>query len=493
MPEVLIKPTIGRRIWYWPGYLDLAVPGSPMRLISDQAAQPFDAGVIYVHSDTCVNLQVTDHMGGIWFREKVRILQEGESSAVIHEEGIAEWMNYQVGAAAREKENALPPASPQAKDVMDLTAQDALRISAAALARQGDHPLVLLRANAWEQVWDALTEHAPRLVHTETSEPSVVRAVRAIETLAKHFAKSCEYKRVNEGVLYPAIRNAMALLGKFPADHNVVVDQAFNKLYDAYWSETPAPASAAPKRTIHLNPVTGARRDPRDIESDPYATLCVSATDAAIPAEPASHATALSETAWRQANALEKQTATDTAIPAELVDTSKPVAEEHQSRACKGERCGSTTGRNHSPECIAEAAIAQGWPDDIQRRGAMRQAEQAYKDRDAEFLALGKVTEEYLLGEIRSEFYFTAEDGVLGESELGTSPAKWTGLDRVTFCVLLSHNGVKLVGINYGSLQAGEFDKDKARTYARNDAVRALREHLAFRLRDLQHRARLQA
>lgn len=517
MPEVLIKPTIGRRIWYWPGSTDMNSVAR-MHVIEPNAAQPapqpLEAGIIFVHSDTCVNLQVTDHMGGIWFREKVRILQEGDDHNENDSLGVAQWMHYQAGQAAREKEAALPSASPQTKGVCNDE-----RACAACYSNQGDCLATKEQADSWREVWSALGTHAPSLVYSETAEPAVVRAVRAIETLSKRFAKSDEHKRVNEGILYPAIRNAMSFLGRFPPDHNIVVDQAFNQLYDAYWSETPPPSGAAPKRVIRINPVTGARRDLRDIESDPYATLCVSPKEAEVPA---SHATALSETAWREANAREKQAATGATILGELVADPKPVVVSDDVRAdvanrrygvsygvdwvyagkpgtssaghaCKGERCGSTTGFNHSPECIAEAAISQAWPDDTQRRGAMRKAEQAYKDRDAELLALGKVTDEYLLGEIRSEFYFTAEDGVLGESELGTSPANWTGLDRVTFCVLLIHNNVKLVGVNYGSLQANEFDKDKARMYARNAAVQALREHLAFRLRDLQHRARVKA
>ena len=103
MPEVLIKPTIGRRIWFWPGQLDLYA-ARPMRQVSPE--QPFDAGVVYVHSDTCVNLQVTDHMGGIWFREKVRILQEGDDHDEHEFLGVAQWMHYQAGQAAREAERA---------------------------------------------------------------------------------------------------------------------------------------------------------------------------------------------------------------------------------------------------------------------------------------------------------------------------------------------------------------------------------------------------
>lgn len=49
-------------------------------------------------------------------------------------------------------------------------------------------------------------------------------------------------------VLYPAIKTAMTELGAVPAGENPAVDRAFNALHAAYWSECPAPASAAPLR-----------------------------------------------------------------------------------------------------------------------------------------------------------------------------------------------------------------------------------------------------
>ena len=68
---------------------------------------------------------------------------------------------------------------------------------------------------------------------------------------------------------------------------------------------------------------------------------------------------------------------------------------------------------------------------------------------------------------IRSEFYFTAEQGVLGESELGTRPAAWTNLDQVTICVLILTNGTKIVGVNEGPVSRENFKADLGRKYAR--------------------------
>lgn len=85
---------------------------------------------------------------------------------------------------------------------------------------------------------------------------------------------------------------------------------------------------------------------------------------------------------------------------------------------------------------------------------------------------------------IRSEFYFTAADGVLGESQMGTKPSDATGLHRTTFCVLVLDNGARVVGINYGSIDQANHNVELGRKYAREAAVRQVWELLGFRLRD---------
>jgi hypothetical protein len=51
-------------------------------------------------------------------------------------------------------------------------------------------------------------------------------------------------------VLYPAIREAMAELSKLQTGFNWNVDRAWNHLHSAFWSESPAPASAPGLRTV---------------------------------------------------------------------------------------------------------------------------------------------------------------------------------------------------------------------------------------------------
>ena len=81
----MIKPTIGRVVWFWPNGITLTT--------SPQAAI-----VAYVHSDTCVNLAVFDGNGYASSRTSVTLYQgEGERPSSAH----CEWMPYQKGQAAK--------------------------------------------------------------------------------------------------------------------------------------------------------------------------------------------------------------------------------------------------------------------------------------------------------------------------------------------------------------------------------------------------------
>ncbi|HCE6987339.1 TPA: hypothetical protein NHP85_001512 [Pseudomonas aeruginosa] len=95
-----------------------------------------------------------------------------------------------------------------------------------------------------------------------------------------------------------------------------------------------------------------------------------------------------------------------------------------------------------------------------------------------------RVTPADVEAEIVSQFFFTAADGVLGESQIGTAPAAWVGLERVTFAVLTLRNGTKVVGINYGAIDPAQHSSERGRDEARKDAVNKVYELLGFRLRD---------
>ena len=51
-------------------------------------------------------------------------------------------------------------------------------------------------------------------------------------------------------VLYPAIKEAMSELEKNWPPGNPAIDRAYNLLHGAFWSECPAPASAATLRSV---------------------------------------------------------------------------------------------------------------------------------------------------------------------------------------------------------------------------------------------------
>lgn len=93
MPEIIIKPTIGRRVWFRPNLFDAALLG-----VWD-TKQPLDAGVAYVWSDALVNLSVTSPDGRMHSRASVPLVQPGMTPP----EGAsyAEWMPYQIGQAPK--------------------------------------------------------------------------------------------------------------------------------------------------------------------------------------------------------------------------------------------------------------------------------------------------------------------------------------------------------------------------------------------------------
>lgn len=94
-----------------------------------------------------------------------------------------------------------------------------------------------------------------------------------------------------------------------------------------------------------------------------------------------------------------------------------------------------------------------------------------------------RVTPADIEANIVSEFYFSAADGVLGESDMGTRPAPWTNLDLITICVLITKNGTKLVGINEGPVSRQNFDAQIGRSMARAKAVDQIWPLMGYELR----------
>lgn len=91
----MIKPTIGRRVWYWPN--GVTVGDKPFAIIDP--AVPLDAGIVYVWGDRIVNLDVADHYGYHHSASSVMLVQEGDPVPTIG--SYATWMPYQVSQAKK--------------------------------------------------------------------------------------------------------------------------------------------------------------------------------------------------------------------------------------------------------------------------------------------------------------------------------------------------------------------------------------------------------
>lgn len=117
-------PTIGRRMYFFTEHPE------KFNLTSLDATQPFDAGVIFVHPDGSVNVQVTDHVGKTKTFELAEVLHDHEAGW--EKPFWVEWMPYQKEQAAKQ----------EARSLSDDSGLEA-------------------RSNAWLAVTAALEEFAP--------------------------------------------------------------------------------------------------------------------------------------------------------------------------------------------------------------------------------------------------------------------------------------------------------------------------------------------
>lgn len=89
---VVIQPTVGRVVWYWPHPTQVAPGFCPGQ------DQPLAAIIAHVWSDSCVNLVVFDANGIAHNRTSVLLVQEGANRPAYD---FCEWMPYQRGQAAK--------------------------------------------------------------------------------------------------------------------------------------------------------------------------------------------------------------------------------------------------------------------------------------------------------------------------------------------------------------------------------------------------------
>jgi hypothetical protein len=103
-PMTIIKPTVGRVVWYWPA----AVNGV-------HKTSPHKADIVAVHSDTCVNLSIFNEYGVHYTRSSV-ILAQDEPGFDEPERPYAAWMPYQIGQAAKREQTQADAACPSVCD-----------------------------------------------------------------------------------------------------------------------------------------------------------------------------------------------------------------------------------------------------------------------------------------------------------------------------------------------------------------------------------------
>lgn len=108
----MIKPTVGRKVWYRPSVEDKAgIFG-----MAQYGNQPLDATIIAVWSERCVNLSVTDSAGKVFTVTSCTLLQPGdplpgrplpEGCDTDEVPGrYAEWPSYQYALAAKVEQPA---------------------------------------------------------------------------------------------------------------------------------------------------------------------------------------------------------------------------------------------------------------------------------------------------------------------------------------------------------------------------------------------------
>lgn len=91
----MIKPTIGRVVWYRPSEWDKSGPGA---LVAAQG-QPLDAHIVFVHGDKMINVAGFDANGVPFRRCSVTLLQDDDAAPA--GSAFAEWMPYQAAQAAK--------------------------------------------------------------------------------------------------------------------------------------------------------------------------------------------------------------------------------------------------------------------------------------------------------------------------------------------------------------------------------------------------------
>lgn len=98
----IIKPTVGRKVWYRPSAYDQAGPGG-MQVAGEQ---PLDATIVAVWGDRMVNLLVVDASAKTHQRLSVTLKQGDDEDRIAEGQAYAEWMPYQKDQAQKDAGSA---------------------------------------------------------------------------------------------------------------------------------------------------------------------------------------------------------------------------------------------------------------------------------------------------------------------------------------------------------------------------------------------------
>ena len=95
-----IQPEVGRCLHYYPS------SGDAVTVMSNK--QPFAVRIVFVHGIRSVNIAGYDHIGRLFNREFVTLIQPDDDASNDHEAwaGNCMWMPYQANQAA----DPIPPA-----------------------------------------------------------------------------------------------------------------------------------------------------------------------------------------------------------------------------------------------------------------------------------------------------------------------------------------------------------------------------------------------
>ena len=95
-----------------------------------------------------------------------------------------------------------------------------------------------------------------------------------------------------------------------------------------------------------------------------------------------------------------------------------------------------------------------------------------------------RITPADIEASIANEYFFTADQGVEAADLERLYPGS---LCMVTICVLIMHNGYRIVGVNTGPVSSVNFDADLGRQYARENAIEQIWQLLGYELRSYLH------